>query len=324
MIHWGIIGLGTIANTFATALKLVEEANLRAVASRDIETAIAFRNKHQADISYNNYTKLANDPDVQIVYIATPHVFHYKHAKMCLERGKAVLCEKPMGMNAQQVSSLCAIAKENNTLLMEGMWTAFLPNFKRLEHIVTSKKYGNITQLHADFCFKAPTHPKHRLMNKSLGGGTILDIGIYPIFACLRLLGKPDEISVTADVNDSGIDLSCEMIFHYKKSKASLLSSFKENTNTTLKIHFDEAEVILGPNFFSPAPLYIKTSLGETLAFEKHNEGTGYELEASHFQELFINKQTESNIMSHNDSIELASYLDKVLKKAGVAYELGR
>jgi len=321
MTHWGIIGLGNIAHSFATALKLVANANLRAVASRDIETAIAFRNKHDADISYGNYKKLANDPDIEIVYIATPHAFHYENAKMCLERGKAVLCEKPMGMNAQQVTSLCAIAKENNTLLMEAMWTAFLPNFKRIEHLVATKKYGKLKKLSADFCFVASIDPQNRLMNKSLGGGTILDIGIYPIFACLRLLGRPNSISVNADIGPTGVDLACEMVFHYNDTEVLLESSFKKSSNSELNIVFEHAQAHLGPKFFLPSPLKLTTTTGDTLNFKKHDTGSGYELEAQHFQDLYINQQLESNIMSHNDSIELATYLDEVIAKAGIVYK---
>lgn len=321
MVHWGIIGLGSIANTFASALKLVNNANLKAVASRNIDTAIAFSKNHDADISYGNYEKLANDSDVEIIYIATPHVYHYEHSKMCLERGKAVLCEKPMGMNAQQVKALCAIAKANDTLLMEGMWTAFLPNFNKLETIVKNKVYGNVKKIQADFCFVAPiTNPNHRLINKSLGGGTLLDIGIYNIFACLRLLGLPETINTVAEIGTTGVDMHCTLKFIYKDNEAVLTSSFKKQSSNALHIEFENGTATLGPNYFSPAPLSISTNSGEMLQYEKHHKGSGYEFEARHFQDLFVNQKNESNIMSHKNSIELSTYLDLALKKAKIEY----
>jgi len=321
MINWGIIGLGTIANTFASDLKFVDDANLKAVASRDLKKAKKFKDKHQVQIAYGNYVDLAKDLSVDIVYIATPHVFHFENAKLCLEHGKAVLCEKPMGMNADETAELCAIAKKNNTLLMEGLWTVFLPNFQRLQEIVRSKKLGKIKTIHADFCFKAPDDPKHRLINKSLGGGSILDIGIYTVFIALEFLGIPQKVEALADINTSGIDLSCDTTFIYNNAVAKLKSSLKEDTPIEVNIEFEKGHTVLGPNFFSPSDLRVKTVSDEKIYY-KHSIGSGYQIEALHFQDLFKQKQLESPIWPHEKSIQLASYLDVILKKIGVSYEL--
>jgi len=320
MSNWGIIGLGTIANTFASDLKLVPKANLYAVASRDIEKAIAFRDTHNASICYSSYNKLANDPDVDIIYISTPHIFHYENAKMCLERGKAVLCEKPMSMSASQTKELFAIAKANNTLLMEAMWTAFLPNFQRLQEIINQKTIGTVKSAKIDFCFNAPKDPNHRLINKSLGGGTMLDIGIYNVFTSLELLGPPTTFEAIAEIGTTGVDLSCEITFYYKNLKATLLSSFKEDTSTEISIEFENGTTVLGPQYFSPSNLKITTP-PNIQTIDKHSEGTGYQLEAIHFQNLYKNHQTESPILTPQKSIRLATYLDAILVKIDVSYE---
>lgn len=320
MTNWGIIGLGTIAHTFATDLKLVSNANLYGVASRDLEKAIVFRDTHDSDICYSDYKKLANDPNVDIVYIATPHVFHFENAKMCLERGKAVLCEKPMGMNASEVKQLTKIAKENNALLMEAMWTAFLPNFQYLQKMITENTLGAVTKLETDFCFVAPKDPKHRLINKSLGGGALLDIGIYTVFTCLELLGIPKNFSATAEIGPTGVDLNCEVTFNYPKKIAYLKSSFKEKTPTEIHIQFEKGTAILGPNFFTPSDLKIITP-SKTETIHKYQNGRGYQLEALHFQNLFETHALESPIMTHAKSIRLATYLDEILEKIGVSYK---
>lgn len=320
MINWGIIGLGTIANTFASDLKLVSNANLYAVASRDIEKAIKFRDTHEASICYSSYNKLANDPNVDIIYISTPHTLHFENAKMCLERGIAVLCEKPMGISASQTKELCEIAKANDTLLMEAMWTAFLPNFQRLQEIVNQKKLGSVKNVEIDFCFTAPNDSNHRLINKSLGGGTLLDIGIYNIYTCLELFGIPNKYDAFADIGATGIDMSCNLVFQYNNFEAKLKSSFTEDTPTEIHIEFENGTITLGPNFFAPSDLKIRTSTGEEI-INKHPEGTGYQLEAIHFQDLFQNNQTESPVHTHQKSIRLATYLDIMLDKIGVSYE---
>lgn len=320
-INWGIIGLGSIANTFANDLKRVNHANLLAVASRSLSKAIAFKEKHKANLAYGTYKELVLNSAIDIVYIATPHVFHYENAKICLQHGKAVLCEKPLGMHPKEVKELYAIAKKNNTLLMEGMWTTFLPNFQKLKKIVTNNQLGKVTNAHIDFCFSAPNNPNHRLINKSLGGGTVLDIGIYTIFSCLELFGVPKNINAKADIGPTGVDLACCIDFEYETFTAHLTTSFKKDSPTNISIEFEEGVVVLGPNFYAPSNLEI-TQNGKKTVFNKYPLGEGYQLEATHFQEVYKNKQLESPVWSSQKSIQLAAYLAAVLNKINVSYEV--
>ncbi len=320
-IRWGIIGLGNIANTFANDLQFVPNALLQGVASRNLEKAEAFKSKNGAIQAFDSYEALANNPDIDIVYIATPHVFHFENAKLCIENAKAVLCEKPMGMNAKQVIELCDLATKNKVLLMEAMWTTFLPNFNKLKNLVFTKKLGEVTSFKADFGFKADFKPTSRLFNKSLGGGSILDIGIYPIFACLSLLGKPISINTNAVIGKTGVDESCKLDFNYPNMlKAQLKSTLLENRTTEIQILFENGSAVLGPNFYGPSDLKIIDNDGNEIIYPKNTQGSGYQFEAIHIQELFIQNNLESPIMSHSKSIELATYLDKVLHEIGINY----
>ncbi|WP_040472545.1 Gfo/Idh/MocA family protein [Aquimarina agarivorans] len=322
-IHWGILGLGNIANTFASDLQFVTNAKLLAVASRNHEKAAAFKEKYGAQKAYNNYQALAEDPEIDIIYVATPHVFHFENAKLCLENGKAVLCEKPMTMSVAQVKTLCQIAIDNNCLLMEAMWTTFLPNFTRLKELVVSESLGKITQLKADFGFKSDFDPMSRLFDKKLGGGSIFDIGIYPIYACLTLLGKPDSISTNAVIGTTGVDESCTMKFTYHNSvEAHLFSSLRENTPTSVEIQFENGSAILGPQFYGPTELKIVDKNGNETTYPKYEQGNGYQFEAMHMQSLINEKKLESPVMTHAKSIELAEHIEAVIKKIGTDYKI--
>jgi len=181
-IRWGILGLGKIANSFATDMQKVEGSEVYAVASRTQEKADEFGAKYEAQVCYNSYEQLAADPNVDAVYIATPHVRHYEDTLLCLSHGKAVLCEKPFAMNSRQVDEMIATAIKHKVLLMEALWTRFMPHFKFVKEELASGKYGAVKTLTADFCFDAAFNPDGRLYNKELGGGSLLDIGIYPAF----------------------------------------------------------------------------------------------------------------------------------------------
>ncbi len=193
-IKWGIIGLGNIAHKFATDLLTIEDAKLYAVASRSQEKADKFAKKFGATKAYNSYEAIANDPNIDAVYIATPHALHKENTLMCLENGIAVLGEKPFAMNAAEVDEMIAKAKEKNVLFMEALWTYFLPHYQYVLNLLENKTYGNILKIESDFGFARPYNTDARLFNKSMGGGSLLDIGIYPIFAALSTMGAPKNI----------------------------------------------------------------------------------------------------------------------------------
>ncbi|SHF58642.1 Predicted dehydrogenase [Salegentibacter echinorum] len=321
-IKWGIIGLGKIAGKFATDLKEVEHAELYAVASRSQLKAKDFAQKHGATNFYSNYEAMLKDENLDVVYIATPHVFHHAQALICLEYKKAVLCEKPFAMNRQQVEEMIAKAKDENVFLMEALWTQFLPHFKAVMEIIESKKYGAIKSLEANFGFDAAIDLEKRLYNKSLGGGSLLDIGIYPIFMALSALGMPENIKAKGKFYETGIDQQADVVFEYANNvKATLQSSIIEDTSTTAIITLEKATLKLNYQFHAPTSFVITTNEGEeTKEFGVHTKG--YNFEAEHVQRMLWEGKTESTEMTFEKSLQLIELLDKVREEIGLDYEL--
>ena len=319
-IQWGIIGLGSIANKFATDLASVEDSQLVAVASRSQQKAAKFAFKYNSKKAYDSYEKLVKDSQVDAVYIATPHCFHKEHTLLCLRHKKAVLCEKPFAMNLQDVTEMVEVAKEHNVLLMEALWTFFLPHFNYVIGIVKSEKFGKLKSLEADFGFFHPYNIEHRLFNKQLGGGSLLDIGIYPIFVALSSLGKPKSIAAAATFFDNGADSSCSLIFDYGITKAYLKSSLLEETPTEAIFTFEDAVVKLNTRFHeSPIVTIYKDEKQEMLDFNYKTFGYSYEI--AHFSQLIREGKKESNIMTFEFSKKLISTMDEVREIISLEYD---
>jgi len=318
-IRWGIIGLGKIANKFATDLMTLKNIELVAVASRNQQNADDFAQKFNAKKAYNSYLDLAKDNQVDAVYIATPHSFHKEHTLLCLQNKKAVLCEKPFAMNLQEVTEMISVAKENNVLLMEALWTYFLPQYAYLLEVIETKKFGKLKNVAADFGFKAIYDLESRLFKKEVGGGSLLDIGIYPIFAALSTLGKPDLIDANATFFENGVDASCEIIFHYKGAKATLKSSLIEETKTTAIFTFEKAIVKLDRQFHAPSSVTIFENKKEK-KIDFNCKTFGYNFEIEHFNTLLREGKTESSMMTFNFSKDLIKILDKVRGIIGLRY----
>jgi predicted dehydrogenase len=318
-IRWGIIGLGKIANKFATDLVTIENIELVAVASRSQQNADEFAAKYNCKKAYNSYLALVNDPEVDAVYIATPHSFHKEHTILCLQHKKAVLCEKPFAMNLQEVTEMIAVAKENNVLLMEALWTFFLPHFNYVLEMVKSDKYGKLKEVEADFGFKSKYDVESRLLKKEIGGGSLLDIGIYPIFAALATLGNPDSIEAKATFFETGADSECTIVFNYKEAKATLKSTLLEETPTEAIFTFEKAVIKIHTRFHEPASVTVLANgKEETTNFDCKT--IGYNFEAEHFSQLIREGRQESDIMTFEFSRNLITTLDKVRNSIGLEY----
>jgi predicted dehydrogenase len=318
-IRWGIIGLGKIANKFATDLVTIENIELVAVASRSQQNADEFAAKYDCKKAYNSYLALVNDPEVDAVYIATPHSFHKEHAILCLQHKKAVLCEKPFAMNLQEVTEMITVAKENNVLLMEALWTFFLPHFNYVLEMVKSGKYGKLKEVEADFGFKSKYDVESRLLKKEIGGGSLLDIGIYPIFAALATLGNPDSIEAKATFFETGADSECTIVFNYKEAKATLKSTLLEETPTEAIFTFEKAIIKIHSRFHEPASVTVLEN-GKEQTTDFDSKTIGYNYEAEHFSQLIREGKKESNIMTFEFSRNLITTLDKVRNSIGLEY----
>ena len=311
-IRWGIIGLGNIAHKFAQDLLKIEDAQLYAVASRTQEKAAGFASKYAVSHIYGSYEELVNDSNIDAVYIATPHALHKENTLLCLEKGIAVLCEKPFAMNSHEVEMMIDKAKEQKVLLMEALWTSFLPHYQYVIKELKNKTYGKLLKMEASFGFFREFNDDSRLFKKSLGGGSLLDIGIYPIFAALSAIGKPESMEATATFFDNGADASCNMIFNYKNGlKAYLKSSLLEDLPTEAIFYCEKGTIKINKQFHCPSTITITVDgKEENLDFKYKSIGYNYEVE--HFNELLRQEKTESPLMSFKFSKELIALLDEV------------
>jgi predicted dehydrogenase len=323
-IRWGILGCGKIARKFASDLRLVEDAELIAVGAREQDTADAFTKDFPAKYAHNSYEALVSNPEVDVIYVATPHGLHYEHVMLCLQYKKAVLCEKAFAINYRQAKAMIDFAKAQNTFIMEAFWTRLLPHYLKMKELITEGKVGNIKYLNAEFGFK-PTPPfAPRIYEPSLGGGALLDIGVYPIFLALDVLGKPDHIDAVMTPASTGVDDQCAIRFLYHHGAiAQLFCSFASNLATGADIAGDQGRIRLSHRFHGPTTQleYYPTTVDslEIIPFEKA-AGHGYEYEARHVNECLRMNFTESPILTHQKTLLLMEVLDIIRAKAGIRY----
>jgi len=320
-IKWGIIGPGRIAHKFADDLMLVEGAELVVVASRDLEKAKAFAEKYQSSKYYSGYEELVRDKEVEVVYIATPHAFHLEHTLLCLDAGKAVLCEKPLGMNAEEVRVMMHRARERNLFLMEALWTRFIPATEKLIQLVENKIIGRFISLQADFGYQAPFDPESRLFKKSLGGGALLDIGIYPVYLSLLLLGLPQKIEAKAGFAESGVDNQCSMDFDYENSLISHLDcSLVADTPVEAILRGANGSILVHRRFHHPQKITLKRDGESPEIFNIPYLGHGYTHEIMEVMRCLRDGHTQSSKMPLSMSLALSKTLDEVRKKIGLTY----
>lgn len=317
-IKWGIIGLGKIAHKFVNDLLLLDTVELEAVASRDLSKAEAFAATYGSKKFYGSYEALLQDKFIDIVYIATPHNSHEQLAILALEHKKAVLCEKPFAINQQQVFKMIDSSKKHNLFLMEALWTRFLPAIKKIKNTIENGEIGEVKYVNADFSFYA--NPSiQRIYDKELGGGSILDIGIYPIFLAYLILGMPDKIVAKAHYFESGADSQVSIIFDYKNAQAVLFSSFNSNSKRIAKISGTSGEIIIESPWNEASTFsLIKDSNEEK--FSLPVTGKGYAHQIAECNSCLLENLTESSLWSHQNSMELIALLDDVRKEIGLVY----
>ncbi len=322
-INWGIIGPGKIARKFATDIQVVNNARLHAVASRTLEKATAFATEFDAKYAFGSYEELLNCPNLDAIYIATPHVFHYENTIMCLKAGFPVLCEKPFAMNVKQVQEMIKTAKENNVFLMEAMWTSCLPTLLKIKSLIADGILGDVFSIRADFGFKAPQNFENRIYNKALGGGALLDIGIYPVFLALHLLGYPDQILAAAKIGQTGIDEEIGIIFQYEDGRmAHLHSTILTHTTTEAFIYGINGTLHLHERWFTPTHMTLHTTnceLPEAITFD-YKSG-GFEYEIAEATQCLLNNKLQSDLMPLEESLALIQLLDAIRAKIGLHYD---
>ncbi|WP_295801474.1 Gfo/Idh/MocA family oxidoreductase [Mucilaginibacter sp.] len=324
-IRWGILGAGRIARKFAADLKLVTDAELIAIGSRSQETAEEFGDEFDIKYRHDGYEALVKNPEVDVIYIATPHNLHYENTLLCLQHNKAVLCEKPFAMNARQAKAMIDLAKEKSLFLMEARWTMFHPHYKKTHEMIRQGLLGDIRSVLINFGFKPAPPVPARLFDPALGGGTLMDIGIYNVFMAMSILGKPDVIEASMTPSATGVDEQCAILFKYKNgAMAQLFSSFSSNMATEADISGTEGRIRLTSRFYEPSatieyyPKYVDSR--EVIPIEKE-AGFGYQYEARHVNECLRRGLTESVVIPFADTLSLMETLDTIRAIAGIKYQ---
>jgi len=317
--NWAILGCGKIARKFVADLSLLGNANLYAAASRSLENAKEFADQLGFEKAYGSYQEMVEDPDVDIVYIATPHAKHLEHSLLCLNNKKAVLCEKAFAMNTKEVDQMIEASESNNTFLMEAFWTIFSAKFNKVLELAKDKDLGQLRFVKSDFMFKADFDPDKRLYNIDLGAGSLLDIGIYPIFRSMMLLGKPTSIKTMANIRPTGVEDSISMLFGYENgAMAVLTSSFESSCNNETELCFEHGFIkfIREPEF----PILMEKNGVQEEIYIEQPKGMGYELEAIHVMECLDKGLTQSPVLPLSASRDLMEILDWVRKDAGIVF----
>jgi predicted dehydrogenase len=319
--RWGIIGPGKIAQKFAKALPVAGNAILHAVASSNLSRAKSFAKQNGALKWYGSYEELAADPDIDAVYIATPHPFHMENALLCLNQGKPVLCEKPLALNRQQVQLMVDAARENNTFLMEAMWTRFLPIIEKTLELIAKGTIGTVHYARGDFGFYNPFDPDSRLFNLTLGGGSLLDVGVYPLSLCLLIAGKPDSITARAQLSASGADESCMATLQYHNgTTASAFSTLASFTSVTAEIAGTKGNIVIHPAWYKSNALTLSRTGEEPQTITLEPVTNGFEYEIREVMSCIQQGLIESPKMSHNFSLLLSSTMDDIRTQIGVKY----
>ena len=317
--NWAILGCGKIARKFVQDLSLLENANLYAAASRNLDNAKEFATDFGFEKAYGSYKEMVEDPEVDIVYIATPHAMHMEHSILCMEHKKAVLCEKAFAMNTKEVDRMIKVSQENDTFLMEAFWTIFSAKFLKVLELSKEEGLGQLKFVKSDFMFKAEFNPDKRLYNIDLGAGSLLDIGIYPIFRSLMLLGKPTSIKTLANLRSNGVEDSISMLFGYQNgAMAVLTSSFESSCHNETELCFEHGFIkfIREPEF----PILVEREGVQEEIYIEQPKGMGYELEAKHVMECLDQGLIESPVLPLSLSRDLMEIMDEVRKDAGIIF----
>lgn len=319
--NWAILGCGKIARKFSSDLKLLPNARLYAAAARDFTRAQEFAAEFGFEKAYGSYEEMVADPAVDIVYVATPHSHHHEHVLLCLHAGKAVLNEKAFALTLKEAREMVSVAREKKLFLMEAFWTRFQPSFQKAREIVQSGELGALKVVRSDFAFHAPKDPEKRLFNVALGGGSLLDIGIYPLFAALSVLGVPQEIKALATFAPTGAEESVVFTFRYPGGElASLYSSLGAYSFVTTDYNCERGTVQLGRRWQGPTTVTVWHEGGHEEHFEFTTEGFGYQHEAAHVMACLDAGKSESDLMPLDFTLGIMETLDRIRQEAGILF----
>ncbi len=318
-IKWGILGAGHIAEKFASDMQSVSNSVLYGVASQTEARRDWFEEKYGVKV-YDSYIDLLEDPEIEAIYVATPHNFHFEHVKLSLENKKAVLCEKPITVNLAQLLELQHLAQAKGVLLMEALWTYFLPTFKMAKQWIDEGKIGKVTTLKAEFGFKAPYNEQNRVFNANLAGGALLDIGIYPIaFAYFFVQSNILKINSMAHIGNTQIDEYNAINLSFENGEIAILNSTVVSGLQNDGFIYGSKGYIHLPYFWKGTQAFLNSET-EKITFEDKRMTWGYNFETEHFENLLLNGQIQSDVVSFEMSKKIMNTMDTVRKQNNFKY----
>jgi predicted dehydrogenase len=327
VMRWGIIGPGKIAGEFAQALQVVEDAHLHAVAGRNKAKAAKFAHDHGARLSYDSHYALLDNPDIDAVYIATPHRYHYQMARDCLLAGKPLLCEKPLTVNSREALSLIELSQKQGVFLMEALWTRFLPVYEDISQWLLSGKIGEVQRITSSFGFVFPRDPQDRLLSHELAGGALLDLGVYNLAMSQWVFGiQPTAHTIKGYIGDTGVDEHNEITLDYSRGRQSTFTvSLQAQSENDFTIHGERGCIRVHPMFWNAtqATLFVRdrsiTSPRST-TIHRPLRATGLEYEIEAAARCIRTGLAECPAMPHRDTLATMQLMDSLRSDMGLTY----
>ncbi|MDP5227476.1 MULTISPECIES: Gfo/Idh/MocA family oxidoreductase [Arthrobacter] len=326
-LRWGMVSTGSIVQKVSADLALLQDAELYAVSSRSQQSADTFASGHGFSLGYGDdggipgYRRMVEDPEVDVVYVGTPHAQHYEVARAALEAGKPVLVEKALTINAREAESLVSLAREKGLFLMEAMWSRFLPSMQRAFEIARSGELGTVQWISADLGFPAPANPDARIWARKDGGGALLDLSVYPLLWPLGILGFPDSVVARGTLTDQGVDAQNLLSLGYSGgAQAGLNSSLVAHGPGNVVVAGDQGVLQTFGSVNNPKELHIRTGWSDTRVESFETVGTGYSYELREVTRCIQQGLTESPTMPWSDSVDVMRLFDGVRAQLGVTY----
>ena len=320
-IRWGILGTGAIAGELAAAINSLPDAKITAVGSRSLSTANAFADRFNIAHRHATYAALAADPDVDIVYVATPHVQHVENTLLCLQAGKAVLCEKPFTINATEAERVIKLARERKLFLMEAMCTRAMPIIQEAKRLIADGAIGEVKVMHGSFGMQTDFPTDHRLLNLALAGGALLDVGIYPISMASYFLGTIVDVAATADIGSSGVD--CQVAISTRHEHGRIAASYASLYATSpldAIIMGTKGRIHLQAPAFKGTRLTLIREGVESQEVHLPWTGNGYQYELMDAMQCLREGRLESSMMPLDESLSLMRTLDQIRAQIGLHY----
>lgn len=320
-LRWGVLAPGRIADAFVTAVSRYTRQRVVLAGSRSLERAQAFASAHGVDRAVGSYAELVDDAEVDVVYIASPHSEHAAQALLAIAAGKHVLVEKAFTRDAAQAQQVAAAARAAGVLVMEAMWTRFLPQTDVIAQVLADGTLGKVTTLLADHGQSFAPDPQGRLFNPALAGGALLDLGVYPISFASFVFGAPDEVVATGSLTGTGVDAQVSMTLVSGSAQACLNTTLLARTPTTASISGTAGSLEISGPFYAPATLTLTTPSGRSVRPPDPIEGhLGLCHEAAHVAQLIADGATESPLLPLDETVRILRTIDEIRRQVGVIY----